>query len=115
MLTIHLDSHVPIERRVDHWALVRRALGPGGRVVIIDNAHPTTSATSGFARLSTPGEGGRERRRLADGREYEIVKHYLHPAELEAEGASGGVALRAATTDHWFLHAHGTIDSEPTP
>jgi SAM-dependent methyltransferase len=61
-------SHVP-ERRFDaFWRMVRTALRPGGRVFLIDSAQP------GPASVASDGE--RMTRRLADGREFEIVKRF---------------------------------------
>jgi demethylmenaquinone methyltransferase/2-methoxy-6-polyprenyl-1,4-benzoquinol methylase len=105
-------SHVPVDRRREHWMLVRRSLRPGGRVIMIDNAHPETAMRAGYGRIQRTDDGGRERRILADGREFEIVKHYLHPDELEDAVAVDGVALEAATTDHYFLRAHGGFADE---
>ena len=82
---------------------------------MIDNAHPDRVATSGFGRIhgtreSMQERSGREERTLADGRRYEIVKHYWHPNELVAESRDHGVALEVEETRHYFLHAHGHLD-----
>ncbi len=108
-------SHVPEELRVDHWSLVRRALRPGGRIVMIDNAHPDRVATNGFGRVHTAGSGGSETRELSDGRRFEIVKHYWHPHELAADARTYGIELDARETEHHFLHAHGRSLEEEQP
>jgi demethylmenaquinone methyltransferase/2-methoxy-6-polyprenyl-1,4-benzoquinol methylase len=64
-------SHVPEARFDEFWALVRSALRPGGRVFLID------SAPTGIG-----GDGERQLRQLADGREFTIVKRYWPPQEL---------------------------------
>ena len=107
-------SHVPAERRADHWDLVRSALAPGGRVVMIDNAHPERVARSGFSRIHGPDHDpgtGREQRTLTDGRSFEIVKYYWTPADLVREAGEFGVRLEAAETRFWFLHAAGSIEA----
>jgi demethylmenaquinone methyltransferase/2-methoxy-6-polyprenyl-1,4-benzoquinol methylase len=86
-------SHVPDERLDEFWALVRRALVPGGRVFLIDNgagdpAHATLSDT------------GVETRRLADGREFRIVKRYRTPDDFP------WLDLRETANGH-FLYGGG--------
>lgn len=112
-------SHVPVDRRRDHWRLVRDALGGEGRVVMIDNAHPREASRAGYGRLHAGHEsmetGGREARTLADGRRFEIVKHYWSPAELEAEARTHGVELEAEQTDHYFLYAEGVLSGAEAP
>ena len=66
-------SHVPLVRFDDFWGLVDRALVPGGRAYLIDNA-PSLDWYDG--------EAGVTRRALVDGREYDIVKLYWSPVEL---------------------------------
>ena len=88
-------SHVPDERLEEFWALVRKALRPGGRVFLIDNgagdpAHASLSRT------------GVERRRLADGREFDIVKRYRGPEELP------GLDVRITANGH-FLYGGGVL------
>jgi SAM-dependent methyltransferase len=87
-------SHVPPGRFDAFWALVDRALAPGGRVYLIDNAPPTDWFD---------GEGGVTRRQLADGRAYDIVKVYWGPEDLRDRLAPLGWAadLRMG---QFFLH-----------
>jgi len=99
-------SHVPRVRLAGFWEIVGRALGPDGRVFLIDNAHPDV----GDARHShTVGHGGEiARRNLADGREFEIVKRFWSTAELEDELAALGWQFAARETRHGnFLFASG--------
>jgi demethylmenaquinone methyltransferase/2-methoxy-6-polyprenyl-1,4-benzoquinol methylase len=61
-------SHVPLERFESFWAMVRRALKPGGRVAFVDDAFRTPDELVG-------GEGSSTiRRRLNDGTEFRAVK-----------------------------------------
>jgi SAM-dependent methyltransferase len=81
-------SHVPDDRLDDFWALVRSTLKPGGRVFLVDN-----NAAGDPAHTSRRSRSGVEHRRLADGREFRIVKHYRAPAdfpELELHATSNG-------------------------
>jgi demethylmenaquinone methyltransferase/2-methoxy-6-polyprenyl-1,4-benzoquinol methylase len=97
-------SHVPEERFAEFWALVRSALAPGGRVFLID------SAAGNPAHLER-GDSGFERRQLADGREFTIVKRYWDPAELAAAVAPFGYRLELATTANGqFLVGGGSVE-----
>ena len=105
-------SHVPRARLAGFWEMVGRALGPDGRVFVIDNAHPDV----GDAHHTHTLGGGDEiaRRNLADGREYEIVKRFWSTAELEAELAALGWQLAARETRNGnFLLASGARPLDP--
>ena len=103
-------SHVPRERVAEFWELVGRALRPNGRVFLIDNAH-----TDGGDLRHTVGTGDEvARRSLADGREFDIVKRFWPPAELEDELAALGWDLTAAETpNRHFLYACGARATAP--
>jgi SAM-dependent methyltransferase len=95
-------SHVPRLRLAAFWDLVGRALEPGGRVFLIDNAR------TGDPRHTVSRSGEVMRRRLSDGREFEIVKRFWAPDELEREVAAYGWSLRARETSNGhFLVASG--------
>ena len=95
-------SHVPGVRLADYWQLVGRALKPDGRVFLIDNAR------TGDPRHTVGTSGEVMRRSLSDGREFEIVKRFWAPAELEREAAALGWRLRAGETPNGhFLVASG--------
>jgi SAM-dependent methyltransferase len=95
-------SHVPEARLAGFWDLVGRALRPGGRVFLIDNAR------TGDPRHTVSRRGEVMRRRLADGREFEIVKRFWTPAGLEQETAVHGWRLLARETANGnFLFASG--------
>lgn len=74
-------SHVPPTRFGPLWERTGSWLASGGRVVFIDDRAGPDRPRSG-----TPVEGGptfANRRRLADGREYTVVKVFYEPADLE--------------------------------
>ena len=71
-------SHVPGERLDDFWAVVRSALAPAGRIFLVDN----NVSGDPVHRGRNPVGSGVERRRLYDGREFDIVKHYRGPADF---------------------------------
>jgi SAM-dependent methyltransferase len=95
-------SHVPLVRLAGFWDLVGRALRPSGRVFLIDNAR------TGDPQHTVGRRGEIMRRRLSDGREFEIVKRFWRPGELEQEAAALGWRLRARETANGnFLVASG--------
>jgi SAM-dependent methyltransferase len=99
-------SHVPAELRGAFWAKVAGALAPGGRVVLIDSARsPRASARD--HELGDPREQ-LARRRLADGREYTIVKHWFSAPELAELIAGEGWSARIETTGEFFVYGEAT-------
>jgi len=89
-------SHVPEERFDEFWRLVRAALAPGGRVFLVDSGHGDGTHTTALRR-------GEELRRLANGREFRIVKRYDEPRALERRLAGLGFELDARTTANGAL------------
>jgi demethylmenaquinone methyltransferase/2-methoxy-6-polyprenyl-1,4-benzoquinol methylase len=98
-------SHVPPARFDAFWELVRRALKPDGRAFFIDSLledrafledRPTTV-----------------RRTLNDGREFDIVKVFYEPAELELRLNEQGWSGWVRSTETFFLY--GCITPTPAP
>ena len=88
-------SHVRRNRLPDFLALVRRWLKPGGLFVFIDEANQP-----GF----TPIVDERQPRQLKDGRQFEIVKVYYAPDELDSALRAAGFAdPQVATTSRFFV------------
>jgi demethylmenaquinone methyltransferase/2-methoxy-6-polyprenyl-1,4-benzoquinol methylase len=79
-------SHVPPDRFDGFWDLVRRCLGPGGRVAFVDEDDRTAEATDVTVVDRTPVA----MRTLADGRSFEIVKVFWRPDELRSRLAANG-------------------------
>ncbi len=98
-------SHVPEERFDAFWEKVKRALGPNGRVFFVDSSrHDLASAVD--HKLSAPGDSTMLRR-LADGREYRIVKQFYGPGQLQARLAGLGWSVEVETTREFFIYGGG--------
>jgi demethylmenaquinone methyltransferase/2-methoxy-6-polyprenyl-1,4-benzoquinol methylase len=95
-------SHVPPERFAEFWSLVSRCLAPGGRVFFVDSRHEPTS-TAVDHRL--PGsEALTLRRRLNDGREYQIYKIFYDHSGLEARLNALGWEANVSITERYFIY-----------
>lgn len=98
-------SHVPRHRLGEFLALARQWLRPGGTFGFIDSLlDPQSSAVDHPA----PADD-RSIRRLDDGREFDIVKVYYEPAELEASLVQAGFGpVSVTTTGRFFLTGRAT-------
>lgn len=94
-------SHVPASRFEEFWSLVKRALRPGGRVFFIDSLMEPTSTAADHGPLD---ESGISRRRLNDGREFEVVKVFYDPGGLEKRLAGMGWNGWVRRTRTFFLY-----------
>lgn len=95
-------SHVPSEHLESFWAKLRRALAPDGRVYLLDNAR-SDRATARDHVLQDPGDQTMLRR-LADGREYQIVKHWFQPADLHRQLTDLGWNAHIQSTREFFIY-----------
>ena len=77
-------SHVPLERFESFWAMVATCLGPGGRVLFVDDAFRTDDE------LIEGPESATIRRRLNDGTAFRAVKVPHTPSSLERRIAELG-------------------------
>jgi len=98
-------SHVPPERFKEYWQLVRSCLVPGGRVFFVDSRHEHTS-TAVDHRLPQP-EATVLRRRLNDGREFQIYKIFYDAADLTRRLGELGWRIDIRQTDHYFIYGSG--------
>lgn len=98
-------SHVPPERFASFWDLVGRALTPGGWVFFVDSLYDERS-TALDHRLEGP-DRLTARRRLNDGREFEIVKVFYDPRNLQEKLADLGWEFRTRATSTYFLYGMG--------
>ncbi len=99
-------SHVPPERFAAFWDLVAACLAPGGRVFFVDSRHEPSS-TAVDHRLPER-EATTLRRRLNDGREFQIYKLFYEPEDLAARLRDLGWRFEARQTGHYFLYGSGS-------
>jgi 2-polyprenyl-3-methyl-5-hydroxy-6-metoxy-1,4-benzoquinol methylase len=98
-------SHVPPQRFDDFWKLVRACLKPGGRVWFIDeDDRAVFKEDTSFVIDGTPVA----KRRLADGREFDIVKVFWKPADLEERLRTSGWQIGVRGVGDSFLVGSGT-------
>jgi demethylmenaquinone methyltransferase/2-methoxy-6-polyprenyl-1,4-benzoquinol methylase len=100
-------SHVPPERFAEFWRLVGSCLAPGGRVFFVDSRHEPTS-TAVDHRLPAPAATVL-RRRLNDGREFQIYKIFYDPADLAGRLSELGWQFAINQTRHYFLYGAGHL------
>ena len=97
-------SHVPPARFEAFWTLVRRALRPDGRVFFVDSLAEQGATARDQA---PPDDSGVARRRLNDGREFDIVKVYYEPTSLERRLRTLGWAGWIRASGRHFVY--GTV------
>lgn len=95
-------SHVPPDRFVEFWNLVRASLAPGGRVFFVDSRFNQES-TARDQRLDRP-DDTTSLRRINDGREFRIVKIFYRPDDLTARLAALGWTAEVTTTASHFVY-----------
>lgn len=99
-------SHVPLSRFAAFWDLLRTALAPGGTVFFVDNrVHADSSARN---HLSDPGRVT-QRRKLNNGRAFEIVKVFHEPEGLAARLESLGWHGDYWMTANFFVYGSATL------
>lgn len=97
-------SHVPADKLSSFLEMVASALKPHGRLFILDSRRETTSTASNHV---LPDEGQILKRKLNDGREYEIVKIFYEPDALATELKSHGLTADVRLTPNYFIYADG--------
>jgi demethylmenaquinone methyltransferase/2-methoxy-6-polyprenyl-1,4-benzoquinol methylase len=113
-------THVPPPRFEPFWELVDRALKPGGRFVLVDNAFPRQERAPNIEGMRWDGDEvewalghtrinlGISRRKLTDGRQFDIVKVFWRPEELRGRLADlGWDASIGETSNGAFIIGHG--------
>jgi demethylmenaquinone methyltransferase/2-methoxy-6-polyprenyl-1,4-benzoquinol methylase len=101
-------SHVPRARLAEFLSLARRWLKPGGMLAFIDSrSDPQSGAEDQPDTAPAEAGAGLDLRRLADGREFRVVKIHYEPAELEAALLAAGFASAEVTsTPRFFVLGH---------
>ena len=95
-------SHVPPSRFITFWNLVRNCLAPGGRVFFVDSRHHPAATSKGQSPVDPTAV--RSRRRLNDGREFDIVKIFYKPEELKLQLSSLGWLATVHETANFFVY-----------
>jgi SAM-dependent methyltransferase len=98
-------SHVPPERFAGFWRLVASCLLPGGRVFFVDSRRETTSTARDH--VLAEAESSIQRRRLNDGREFQVYKIFYDPEELAFRLRTLGWDFTVSETEHYFLYGSG--------
>ncbi|MEO8051982.1 MAG: methyltransferase domain-containing protein [Acidobacteriota bacterium] len=98
-------SHVPPARFEEFWGLVKAALRPSGQAFFIDSLPEPTSTAKDHGPLD---ESGVSRRKLNDGREFNIVKIFYEPAALEHRIEGLGWRGSVRSTNKFFLYGSMT-------
>jgi demethylmenaquinone methyltransferase/2-methoxy-6-polyprenyl-1,4-benzoquinol methylase len=102
-------SHVPPDDRFDEfWQRLRDFLKPGGRVCFIDEDDRAVE----LEELHEVGGVPVARRRLADGRTFEVVKVLWRPAALEARLSALGWSVTVRSVGDSSLVGSGTPSRE---
>ncbi len=94
-------SHIPPARFNDFWERVDRLLESGGRIFFVDSRLTQESTAKGHAPVD---DSGLVTRKLNDGREFEIVKIFYLPQELEARLKSIGWTGNVRCTAEFFIY-----------
>jgi hypothetical protein len=98
-------SHVPRERLDEFLRLARSWLHPGGTLAFIDSLPDPQSGATDHPRATDDASV----RRLADGREFRIVKIFYTPDELtDALRAAGFASSEVTTTGRFFVLGRGS-------
>jgi demethylmenaquinone methyltransferase/2-methoxy-6-polyprenyl-1,4-benzoquinol methylase len=98
-------SHVPDARLGGFLELVASALVPAGRVFLLDSVREATSTA--LDHVLSGERSQTTRRRLDDGRTYEIVKVFRGDDELAAACAGARLAIEVWRTSTYFQVATG--------
>jgi SAM-dependent methyltransferase len=103
-------SHIPEARFETFWAKVRRALVPEGRVFFVDSL-PSNLASAVDHQLPADGDETMTRR-LADGREFRIIKRFYEPLALSGRLTDLGWDTQVQATPEFFIYGQATAPSE---
>lgn len=98
-------SHVPPDRFEPFFQSVAASLAPGGRIFFIDSLYTQTSTAHDHV-LTEPAATTLTRR-LNDGREFQVVKVFYEPAELESRLRTLGWNATVQTSGEFFLYGSG--------
>lgn len=98
-------SHVPPERFDPFIAQVAKALRPGGRLWMIDSLPDDSSSAVNHIKYDP--SGYTHTRKLNDGREYNIIKVFYDPVDLQQRLTAHGIVGEIKTTGAYFWYGGG--------
>lgn len=99
-------SHVPPALLTTFLQAVARAIGSGGKLFMIDSRFEPTSTASNHTLVD---DGNMiKTRKLNNGKEFQIVKIFYQPNELQQQLRAIGIDSEVKVTDHYFIYAIGT-------
>jgi ubiquinone/menaquinone biosynthesis C-methylase UbiE len=98
-------SHIPSSRFDDFWYMINEVLKPKGKVFFVDSMFAQDSTARNHALIE---RNDRARRKLNDGREFEIVKVFYEPTALERKLNKLGWIGNIKATKQYFLY--GRVD-----
>jgi demethylmenaquinone methyltransferase/2-methoxy-6-polyprenyl-1,4-benzoquinol methylase len=96
-------SHVPPTAFEQFWTLVRECLSPDGRVAFVDE----DDRGAALEDVRLVGGVPAARRTLSDGRQFDIVKVYWDPADLQARLAELSFDIRIRRVGETFMYGVG--------
>ncbi|BAY34433.1 hypothetical protein NIES2107_63380 [Nostoc carneum NIES-2107] len=99
-------SHVPPELLESFLAKVSKSVRVGGKLFIIDSRFEPTSTANNHI-LNDDGSIYK-RRKLNDGQEFDIVKIFYQPNELQKHLEKVGFITDVNMTENYFIYAHAT-------
>jgi demethylmenaquinone methyltransferase/2-methoxy-6-polyprenyl-1,4-benzoquinol methylase len=94
-------SHVPRGRQAEFVACIDGRLGPGARVVLLDNLYVDGSSTP-IAEADPEGNTW-QRRRLADGSVHRVLKNFPSEEELRGAIAPFAASMEYVRLDYFWL------------
>jgi SAM-dependent methyltransferase len=96
-------SHVPPTAFEQFWTLVRQCLSPDGRVAFVDE----DDRGAALEDVRLVGGVPSARRTLRDGRQFDIVKVYWNPADLQAHLAELSFDIQIRRVGETFMYGVG--------
>lgn len=95
-------SHVPPDRFVNFWEVVRAALAPGGRVAFVDEIRDAWRNEDFAEEFIDDPSKPLVRRPLRDGRTFNVIKVFWDPDELEARLSDLGWDIKVRPAGPFF-------------
>ncbi len=99
-------SHVPPELLESFMSKVYKSVRVGGQVFIVDSRFEPTSTANNHL-LNDDGSIYKIRK-LNDGQEFQIVKIFYQPDELQNKLTQVGFIADVKVTEHYFIYANAT-------